>query len=278
MYRLAFAPLCKKLGKKMLASVDEDDLLAIRNQIADVDGNGRAKHPAMANQFIRVVRAAFNMAIDAKKRTGLTENPCDGIKLFPEDPRQMFLTPEQVAAMFDALREIEADTPGSANIIRLMAITGARGDEVRCMRWEHLTLADDASSWWTKPSHHTKQSKLENFPLHASAIAVLRSIPRTSDWVFPSKKSASGHQESTRKPWAKVRRSIGVKGLRPHDLRHTFISLIANAGGDLYTAGKLAGHTQMKTTQRYAHLFDKTTRAAQDRALSLVPNLPDESP
>jgi len=41
-----------------------------------------------------------------------------------------------------------------------------------------------------------------------------------------------------------------------HDLRHSFASIAAANGASLPLIGKLLGHTQVQTTQRYAHLVN----------------------
>jgi len=41
-----------------------------------------------------------------------------------------------------------------------------------------------------------------------------------------------------------------------HDLRHTFASLLVSGGASMEVIGRLLGHTQIGTTQRYAHLID----------------------
>ena len=46
-----------------------------------------------------------------------------------------------------------------------------------------------------------------------------------------------------------------------HDLHHTFASMLVSGGMTLPMIGKLLGHTQVQTTQRYAHLFDDPLRA-----------------
>ena len=44
-----------------------------------------------------------------------------------------------------------------------------------------------------------------------------------------------------------------------HELRHTYASLLAQAGADLLTISKLLGHADTRITSRhYAHLCDKT--------------------
>lgn len=39
-----------------------------------------------------------------------------------------------------------------------------------------------------------------------------------------------------------------------HSLRHTFASWLVENGEDLYSVMKLMGHSDIKMTQRYAHL------------------------
>lgn len=50
--------------------------------------------------------------------------------------------------------------------------------------------------------------------------------------------------------------------MRLHDLRHSFASVGAGAGMGLPVIGKLLGHSQASTTQRYAHLDADPVRAA----------------
>ena len=56
-------------------------------------------------------------------------------------------------------------------------------------------------------------------------------------------------------------------GVRPwlHDLRHGFASFAVADGDSLYLVGKVLGHTQASTTQRYAHLQLDPVRAVADR-------------
>jgi integrase len=64
------------------------------------------------------------------------------------------------------------------------------------------------------------------------------------------------------KAFCAAREKAGMPHVRFHDLRHTTASLLINAGVDLYTVGAILGHRSTQTTARYAHLADKTLRAA----------------
>jgi integrase len=82
---------------------------------------------------------------------------------------------------------------------------------------------------------------------------------------------------SQRRATGETCRDLG--DVRLHDLRHSFASVIASAGGSLLVA-KLLGHRDSKTTQKYAHLFEDTVRLAADAtagqiAAWMTPNADD---
>lgn len=59
-----------------------------------------------------------------------------------------------------------------------------------------------------------------------------------------------------------ARARSGLDGLHFHDLRHSAASEMVNAGVDLYTVGKVLGHRDARSTQRYSHLRHETLAAA----------------
>ena len=77
------------------------------------------------------------------------------------------------------------------------------------------------------------------------------------EWTFPN--------PDTKKPfvsiicaWDTARQSVGLGDVRVHDLRHSHARFLVNAGRTLYEVQHILGHTQVKTTQRYAHLSHDT--------------------
>jgi len=188
----------------------------------------------------------------------------------------------------------EHSEPISANAIKLLMLTGARRSEVLGATWDMFDLENGI---WTKPSAHTKQRRLHRVPLSAPALELLRTIQRSakatakasgqpmSPYVFPSadgrpltdiKRSwisicqrAGLAKPVVRigrngKPVSKVGNSVWQPTVRLHDLRHSFASILVSAGASLPLIGQMLGHTQVQTTQRYAHLFDEPLRQAAE--------------
>jgi integrase len=57
---------------------------------------------------------------------------------------------------------------------------------------------------------------------------------------------------------------------RIYDLRHSYASVGAGGGLSLQIIGRLLGHTQMRTTQRYAHLADDPLREAAAKITAAI--------
>lgn len=211
--------------------------------------------PIQANRVGGIIRKMFNLAIRWEIRT---DNPASGFIRNPESPRERFLDLEEIGRLSEAL----ADHPNrrGADVIRLLMLTGARRGEVLNARWEQFDLN---RAVWTKPAATTKQRRLHRAPISGATVALLRTIRMCVNadcpWVFPGDVEGQPLIEIKRF-WDDVRGEAKLPGVRIHDLRHTFASLLVSGGMSLPMIGKLLGHTQVQTTQRYAHLFDDPLR------------------
>jgi integrase len=124
---------------------------------------------------------------------------------------------------------------------------------------------------WTKPSSHTKQKREHRVPLSAPARQLLAKMRASSDSpLLFAAKSGSGLKLHLRRAWSRICQAAQIEGVRIHDLRHTYASVLASAGLSLPVIGALLGHTQPGTTARYAHLFDDPLRAATERAAAII--------
>lgn len=244
------------LGKHKMADVTHTDIEALHRDITIQRGT-----PVRANRVIEVVRRAFNLAI---RWEWVEKNPASGQLRNPEEKRQRYLSPEELSRLSAALEAHHE--PVSADAIRMLMLTGARKSEVLGATWEMFDLDTGV---WTKPSAHTKQRKEHRVPVSANAVTLLKRIKETATgpYVFPGQ---SGDKPLTdpkpltdvKRSWAAVCKKAGITGARIHDLRHSFASLLASGGVSLPMIGAMLGHTQVQTTQRYAHLYDEPLRAA----------------
>ncbi len=82
--------------------------------------------------------------------------------------------------------------------------------------------------------------------------------------MFPGTKDRA-HLVGLQKIWPRLRNRADLPDVRLHDLRHSFASVGAAGGDSLLIIGKLLGHKNAASTQRYAHLGDDPLRSAADR-------------
>ncbi|MBL7497773.1 tyrosine-type recombinase/integrase [Frankia sp. CNm7] len=64
--------------------------------------------------------------------------------------------------------------------------------------------------------------------------------------------------------WDEVVVSLGYEHLRRHDLRHTGLTWMADAGVKVHVLQKIAGHGAITTTQRYLHPDMRSIKEAGD--------------
>ena len=153
--------------------------------------------------------------------------------------------------------------PHAAGALRLLILTGARLREILHLRWEHI---DFDRGLLLLPDSKTGRKTII---LNAPAMLVLSSIPRASEFVIAGDKPDRPRADLHR-PWKLVARHAGIGGVRLHDLRHTFASFGAGSGLGLPIIGKLLGHSQASTTQRYAHLDNDPLRRASNSIASTI--------
>lgn len=124
----------------------------------------------------------------------------------------------------------------------------------------------------------TKKGESLTCPLTDKAIELLKQMKETaiSDWVFPSKTSATGHFVEPKKAWKNLLKRAGIEDLRIHDLRRTLGSYQAINGSSLQIIGRSLGHKTIQATQIYARLINEpirnSTNGAIDRMMSYVGN------
>jgi integrase len=251
--------LLPRLGHLHLDEITRTDIIAI-HQGRRADGAA----PASANRLLTLIRYIFNLALKWEL-PGVAKNPTKGVPLFEENnKRERYLSQEEARRLHAAL--LESDNPMLRFIVPMLLMSGARKREVLDSRWEDF---DESRRRWRIPM--TKGGKARHVPLSEGMIRLLHAVPRIPGcpFVMPNPKTRRPFT-SIYNAWQTARTAAGIPEVRIHDLRHSFASFLVNAGRSLYEVQQILGHTQVRTTQRYAHLSQETLLEAVNAATEAV--------
>ncbi|TDB81478.1 site-specific integrase [Micromonospora sp. KC721] len=186
-----------------------------------------------------------------------------------DDPRSLALPDwESLIALAGALVERSANGfTGWADVVIFAACTAARIGEVSGVRAEDI----DRETWmWTvrrqtTPSpgglidKGTKGKRARTVPLIEEVRPIVAqrldavSTPDARLFTGPrgGRISTAVLRDATH--WDEVVTKLGYEHLRRHDLRHTGLTWMADAGVPVHVLRKIAGHGSLTTTQRYLH-------------------------
>lgn len=250
--RIARQHLSPTFGARELADIQRHE---VEDWLHGLSSGGLA--PATCNRILAVLKTICSLA-EMRGLLPAGQSPCAGVSSFKiHTQRERYLTRDEAQRL---MRTLEKNDRPEAFAIRLLLLTGARKSEVLKARWENVRL--DLRLLIVPLS---KSGKPRHILLSDEAIAVIRSIQRQpgNPWLF--------HGHAPGKPlsdlylfWNKLRRKLGLSDVRIHDLRHTFASFLVNAGHSLYEVQKLLGHSDPRTTMRYAHLEQASLLAAAE--------------
>ena len=198
-----------------------------------------------ASKCVALLSAMFNFAI---RRDLISENPAHGVKKFKENKRDRFLSPEEFKRLAEAIENVGEVNPFAIAIIRVLMLTGLRKNEAALLRWQDI-LPDHG--FILIPDSKTGRKYI---PLTEPVMNILDDLPRIegNNHVFAGRgdKPYQGYV----KVWRSIRAKAGLEDVRLHDLRHSFASVGVNSHMSLPIIGKLLGHNDQATTERYAHI------------------------
>ena len=116
-----------------------------------------------------------------------------------------------------------------------------------------------------------KGSKERLVPITGTALAALRSYLESTraglathahgsadpQAVFLNKNGRRISRQSVHAMCERYGRAVGIEGLHPHTLRHSFATHMLAGGADLRVLQEILGHSDISTTQIYTHV-DRT--------------------
>jgi integrase len=246
-----------RIGDYAVAAVTKEHVQKIHRDLAAT--------PYRANRCLALLSKMFNLAVEwnATNKVWRSDNPALGVKKYPEEKRSRWLDKKEIGSLLKVLDKYPEQK--TANAIRLILLTGSRKGEALAAKWPDIDLKNRL---WRKDSAHTKQKREEFVPLNSDAVKLLKRMRKTAkdgdEFLFPGR-IADRPLEDLKIHWAEIRKQAGLPNVRIHDLRHTYASHLVSTGVPLFTVGKLLGHTQGATTERYAHVAQAPQRAASEK-------------
>jgi integrase len=260
------------LGSRRVPNITRRDVEKFQDQIAAGATRGTIKTKkhgksvvkggtGAAARCLNTLGAIFAHAVKLGLRN---DNPVHGVVRFQGKSVKKFLNPEEMKALGDAIGMAQVDHPQAAAIIRLLAMTGARRNEIAHLQWSWV---DQHHGVLRLPNSKTGERLIV---LGRAARDLIAELPhhQGTDLVFPPTRAGALY-EGTPKVWRAIRDAAGIKA-RIHDLRHHFASLAGELGYALPTISALLGHSIHGTTGRYLHHTDAALRAAADRIAAAV--------
>jgi len=259
------------LGKRRVRDIAKEDVEKFQRDIAagktakdskDKDGKRSIVKGGIgaAGRSTALLGTLFTYAISEKC---CKKNPVRGVEIHAPESRERKLSPAELKSIGEALNAFEGSHPQAVAVLRLLILTGARKSEILALKWDWVDIEARAL---LLPDSKTGKKTIH---LPAPALKVINKVKKVegSPFVFPAMRG-DGHYVGLPKVWRDIRDKAKLPDLRRHDLRHGFASMAVAGGDSLYLVGKVLGHKQAKTTEKYAHLPDDPVRAVANRAAS----------
>ncbi len=268
------------LGERIVSELTTRELRAWRDRIAAQPARKRSKRgerqayrsapetddqkrarKATANRCLAVLKAILNKAWQ-DDRVG-DDAAWRRVKPFEkvEAARVRFLTIEECR------RLVNANPSGLRELVRAALLTGARYGELA-----RLNVSDFDPARRTLHIGESKSGRPRYVPLSVEGVEFFQALALNQRALDPLLRNPHGERWGKgqyQRPLAETYRAAAIAPpARLHDLRHTYASLLAQAGADLLTVSKLLGHADTRITARhYAHLCDRTLARAVEAHL-----------
>ena len=237
-----------KFGKATFDDLSRSDVAGWHNSYRET--------PRGANFALAVLSSMWSWSIDRGFVTAT--NNCLNVKRFKENKRDRYLSEEEASRLGKVLDRLENKDPYLVGAIRLFYFTGARRSEILSAKWE-----------WIKDNTLMLPDSKTGFkiiPLSEDAQDALKKIPKQLDnpYIICGGKPKT-HLVEISRSWRRIAKEAELVNFRLHDLRHNFASAAVNQGMSLALIGGMLGHKSVQTTNRYAHLYSSSLKAAANK-------------
>lgn len=285
--RIVALHLVPSLGRLQLRNLTPEHVEALMS---------RSRRDGVSLARINVIRATLRQALAAAERRGLVHrNAAALVEPYRVRPRQPLpLAADECRQLLDAARDDRLHT------LYLCAIAlGLRQGELLGLSWADVDLAAGqirvrqqlqrirlGEGARLRPALVELKTARSARPLRAPQVVVaalaerrrsqieerLLSGPRwvETGLVFTTRHGSPLDAGNLRRAFHLALTRAGLAPRRFHDLRHSYASLLEEAGVHPFVAQELLGHTRVEMTKRYSHPYDAAKADAAERVGGLL--------
>jgi integrase len=172
--------------------------------------------------------------------------------------RSRVLSGGEIAAIWKAADR--APSAIAADLTRFLITVPCRRGEAAIMKWSDVDLAGRV---WTMPT--SKNSDPHSFPLNDRAILVLlrRRQDDPTEHVFPCVGGADAPFNAWNDLIDNLREYAAIADWRLHDLRRSFVTLLAEAGTDETLLDLIINHRASKSRSGVKGIYQRAERWAE---------------
>lgn len=171
--------------------------------------------------------------------------------------------------------ELLAQTPCENEVLKraffFAILTGIRLCDIHELTWGEI---QKTSTGWRVDFTQRKTHVVDYLPINEQAYSLCGEPGEHDQQIFAGLTGSSWISRPLKK-W------IAASGIKKHITfhcsRHTFATLQLENGTDIFVVKGMLGHTNVKTTQIYAHIVDKSKRNAAEALLIDGLNTSNES-
>jgi integrase len=250
--------------KMMLSEITPSTVQDWANSLSDKKGLS----PATVNRLYRYLRSCLSSAV---AKDLLNKNPCRPRAIdLPRLPEQKleFLNPDEIIELLDILHEPDR------TFIATLSYSGLRLGEGLALRWKNIDFEHGRISVeraYTEEggmaSPKTKASK-RSVPLLQILSEILMDFykmqgkPNPDDFLFSVNDKTPLDSSNLRKRYERALKAANLKKVDIHSLRHTYASVMLDAGVSIKALSGYLGHASVTMTlNTYAHLIREDQHA-----------------
>ncbi len=266
------------LGDRLAHTLKVVDIEGMQSDIvagktARPRGNGRGGAttggPGVASRAVATLQSILGHAARLDK---IESHPSRGARKLASKKKTRRLSEAEIKKLGVAMRHAarNGEHPVSLAIVRFLLMTGFRISEGQGLQrpWLH------ADAGYVSFPDTKGDAQIRAIGRTAAALAANQPIRKDCPYIFPAD-FGDGHFTAAKTCLSRLCASVGIVGVTPHTLRHTFGSIAGDLGFSELTIRALLGHAAQSVTQGYVHI-DEALKLAVTRTCEKITSLLDE--